>query len=83
MRFHLPTNNNRISKGLNKKSAKSYNYPRRESRLEINFTVQTLDVFFAQADVQRFQIGQKMLDLAPPDDREDINSLLQEISNGN
>lgn len=54
-----------------------------ETRVEWKDAFEELDLCRAKRDRQRFHICMQVLDLPPPDDREDVRSLLQEVCKRN
>ena len=60
--------------------ATTYDKPRWETRV---LALQALDLLIGQGNFERLEVGEKMLDLPPSNNGEDIRSFLQEIRNCN
>ena len=64
------------------KGRATYEVTVRESKVERKDALEVLDVLLGKRDVQSFDVGLELLDLAPADERENVGQLLHNVCNG-
>lgn len=60
----------------------TYDEVRWEANIEWQYTLEFLDMLVTQRNIQRFEVGNEVLDFSTADDRENVWGFLHDIRDG-